>query len=124
MGQMRLDRLGRDEQRVPVGLGWSSPVVSQGRVFVTDVQLETHPPPAAAMDPENDGEVLRPGAHWNPVVGRIVGHPSSCGQPDCQIAGAAAAVLSFRTLAAWRMGFHSLPGVLCAVDGGILGRFF
>jgi outer membrane protein assembly factor BamB len=27
--------------RVPVGLGWSSPVVSQGRVFVTDVELET-----------------------------------------------------------------------------------
>lgn len=29
--------------RMPVGLGWSSPVVSQGRVFVTDVQLETRP---------------------------------------------------------------------------------
>jgi outer membrane protein assembly factor BamB len=27
--------------RMPVGLGWSSPVVSQGKVFVTDVQLET-----------------------------------------------------------------------------------
>src|SRR5262245_60669124 len=25
--------------RVPVGRGWSSPVVAQGRVFVTDVQL-------------------------------------------------------------------------------------
>jgi len=29
--------------RAPVGLGWSSPVVSQGRVFVTDVELETRP---------------------------------------------------------------------------------
>jgi outer membrane protein assembly factor BamB len=29
--------------RVPIGLGWSSPVVSQGKVFVTDVQLETRP---------------------------------------------------------------------------------
>lgn len=29
--------------RVPVGPGWSSPVVSEGRVFVTDVQLETRP---------------------------------------------------------------------------------
>jgi outer membrane protein assembly factor BamB len=29
--------------RMPVGLGWSSPVVSQGKVFVTDVQLETRP---------------------------------------------------------------------------------
>jgi outer membrane protein assembly factor BamB len=29
--------------RVPVGLGWSSPVISQGRVFVTDVQLEKLP---------------------------------------------------------------------------------
>jgi len=29
--------------RRPVGYGWSSPVVSQGKVFVTDVQLETHP---------------------------------------------------------------------------------
>src|SRR5262245_30798569 len=26
--------------RVPIGLGWSSPVVAQGRVFVTDVQFE------------------------------------------------------------------------------------
>src|SRR5262245_49117077 len=34
--------------RVPVGLGWSSPVVSQGRVFVTDVELETKFPPAFA----------------------------------------------------------------------------
>lgn len=29
--------------RVPVGLGWSTPVVSQGRVFVTDVRLDTQP---------------------------------------------------------------------------------
>ena len=29
--------------RVPIGPGWSSPVVSHGRVFVTDVQLETRP---------------------------------------------------------------------------------
>jgi outer membrane protein assembly factor BamB len=29
--------------RMPVGNGWSSPVVSQGKVFVTDVQLEAHP---------------------------------------------------------------------------------
>jgi outer membrane protein assembly factor BamB len=29
--------------RVPVGPGWSSPVVSDGRVFVTDVQLDTRP---------------------------------------------------------------------------------
>jgi outer membrane protein assembly factor BamB len=29
--------------RMPVGLGWSSPVVSQGKVFVTDVTFETRP---------------------------------------------------------------------------------
>jgi outer membrane protein assembly factor BamB len=29
--------------RAPVGPGWSSPVVSQGRVFVTDVTFETRP---------------------------------------------------------------------------------
>jgi outer membrane protein assembly factor BamB len=29
--------------RTPIGLGWSSPVVSQGKVFVTDVQLESRP---------------------------------------------------------------------------------
>lgn len=29
--------------RSPVGFGWSSPVVSQGRVFVTDVDLDSRP---------------------------------------------------------------------------------
>src|SRR5438552_414302 len=29
--------------RVPVGRGWSSPVVAQGRVYVTDAQLLTPP---------------------------------------------------------------------------------
>ena len=64
------------------------------------------------------------GAGWNAVVGRVVGRPASCGQPDRQTAGAAAAVLSFPALAPRRMGLHRLSGVLHAADGCVLGRGF
>ena len=58
---------------------------------------------------------------WNAVVGRRVERASLCGGSDRQIAGAAAAVLSFRAIAARVMGFHRLSGFLCSADGGVLG---
>jgi len=35
--------------RAPVGRGWSSPVVAQGRVYVTDVELAAHGQGARAL---------------------------------------------------------------------------
>src|SRR5580704_18209832 len=46
------------------------------------------------------------------------------GRPDRQIAGAAIAALSFRTLQPRHLGVPGLSGVLYAVDGGILARQF
>src|SRR5712672_3239870 len=65
---------------------------------------------------------VRAGAAGNPVVGGALGRASLCGRPDREIADAAAIALSLRTLAARRVGVHSLSGVLRAADGGILGR--
>ena len=58
----------------------------------------------------------------NAVVGRAMGRAALCGQPGRETAGAAGAVLSFRTLGARPAGVRRLSGILHAVDGDVLDR--
>src|SRR5580704_9045765 len=94
--------------------------------FRADPDARGTPVPAVAEAPDLcfADRILRPGAYRNPVVGRIVGRASLCRRPDCQIAGAAVTALSLPTLSPRAVGFHRLPGLLYAVDGGVLGGRF
>src|SRR6202043_1736111 len=106
------------------GRDWSSDVCSSDLVdFRADPDAGGRLVPALAEAPDwcFADRILRPGAYRNPVVGRLVGRASLCRRSDCQIAGAAAAALSLRTLSPRAVGFHRLPGLLYAVDGGVLG---
>ena len=64
------------------------------------------------------------GGDRNPVVGCRLGCAAVCHQPDRQAAGAAAVVLSLRTLDARHVGIHGVSGFLHAADGDVVGRRF
>src|ERR1700710_732064 len=77
----------------------------------TDARTAPFPDFVETSDFSTSCRAVCPGRCWNPVVGRRVERASLCGGSHVKIAGAAAAVLSFRAIAACVMGFQCISGL-------------